>query len=115
VLSSPISASKKSGLQGATQTCVFVLHCSLLDLTPRIYSGGGAQPNKEMNSAAVPVLWMGNEALLAGLRLTASKVNWDWDQLKDTSPRESLVHVWRLFEVLPFKRLSYADKKDTVW
>ena len=68
-----------------------------------------------MNSAAVPVLWMGNEALLAGLRLESSKFEWNWDKLEDTKPTESLTFVWRILEVLPFKRLSYTDKKRPVW
>jgi hypothetical protein len=71
-----------------------------------------------MNNAAVPVLWMGNEAFLAGLRLEESKFNqfeWEWDKLEYTKPTESLKSVWRLFEVLPFKRLSYINNGHTTW
>jgi hypothetical protein len=78
-------------------------------------SGGGNQPNAELNNAAVPVLWIGNEAFLAGLRLKESNFEWDWDKLRDTKPRESLNFVWWPLELLPFKRLSYLDKKHTVW
>jgi len=78
------------------------------------HSGGGSEKNAELNNASVPVLWMGNEALFAGLKLRHSEVVWDWDKLKDTSPNESLKSVWHLFELLPFKQLSYGQP-DKTW
>jgi hypothetical protein len=75
-----------------------------------VHSGGGDKDNKALDNAAVPVLWMGNEVMLAGLRLKPSKVEWNWDQLENSKPTESLHSVWRFFEILPFKRLSYDNK-----
>ena len=78
------------------------------------HSGGGSMKNTELNNAAVPVIWMGNEALFAGLKLTVSRVVWDWNTLEQTRPKESLTWVWRFFELLPFRRLSY-DKSGKTW
>jgi len=78
------------------------------------YSGGGSEKNTELNNAAVPVLWMGNEALFAGLKLRASKVDWQFEKLATTHPKGSLTYAWRFFELLPFERLSY-DKRVTTW
>ncbi|KAJ7440547.1 hypothetical protein B0H11DRAFT_2352530, partial [Mycena galericulata] len=58
--------------------------------------GGGLRVNDQLNNAAVPVLWMGNEAQHAGLKLKASR-------------------VWRVLELLPVKRLSYADSTSVIW
>ncbi|KAH7924732.1 hypothetical protein BV22DRAFT_1129559 [Leucogyrophana mollusca] len=77
--------------------------------------GGGSKKNTQLNNAAVPVLWMGREAMIAGLKLYPSKVIWDWDELRETKPTESLTWVWRVFEMFPFKRLSYTGRKDTTW
>jgi hypothetical protein len=82
-------------------------------------SGGGNEKNTELNNAAVPVLWMGNEALFAGLKLGDPKVLgeyravWDWWKLAKTHPKESLTSVWYFFELLPFKRLSYDGRGNT--
>jgi hypothetical protein len=78
------------------------------------HSGGGSEKNAELNNAAVPVLWMGNEALFAGLKLRHSEVVWKWDKLATTRPKESLKNVWHFFELLPFKRLSY-DQQSHTW
>jgi hypothetical protein len=78
-------------------------------------SGGGNKSNRKLDNAAVPVLWMGNEANLAGLRLRPSGVVWNWGELKQNKPLKSLRSVWRWFELLPFKRLSYDDKSSTTW
>lgn len=77
--------------------------------------GGGSTSNTELNNAAVPVLWMGNEAMVAGLKLGQSRVVWEWEKLRETRPTESLSLVWRLFEIVLFKRLSYVDDKHITW
>jgi hypothetical protein len=77
------------------------------------HSGGGRKNNAELNNATVPVLWMGNEALFAGLKLERSEVVWNWDELKKTRPHESLTNLWHFFELLPFKRLSYGQPSTT--
>ncbi|KAF8814000.1 hypothetical protein BYT27DRAFT_7219939 [Phlegmacium glaucopus] len=76
--------------------------------------GGGSENNAELNNAAVPVLWMGNEALFAGLKLRHSEVVWKWNDLAETRPKESLIYVWHFFELLPFKRLLY-DQPGNTW
>jgi hypothetical protein len=58
---------------------------------------------------------MGNEAMVAGLRLHPSEVNWKWGELSETKPSESMSFIWQLFELLPFKRLSYVDRDSSTW
>lgn len=78
-------------------------------------SGGGNKSNKELNNAAIPVIWMGNEARFSGLRLRPSKVQWDWSALSNTKPTESLNIIWKIIEILPIKRLTYTGGQDTTW
>ncbi|KAF8885150.1 hypothetical protein BD779DRAFT_1442656 [Infundibulicybe gibba] len=75
--------------------------------------GGGVKDNTELNNAAIPALWMGREAMMAGLDLLPSKTVWDWDTLKRDRPTESLSLVWRILEIVPVKHLSYKDKNST--
>ncbi|KAH7925809.1 hypothetical protein BV22DRAFT_1104761 [Leucogyrophana mollusca] len=77
--------------------------------------GGGSKKNTELNNAAVPVLWMGREAEAAGLRLHPSRVIWNRTELRLSKPTESLTWAWLLFEILPFKRLSYKGRQDETW
>lgn len=94
-----------------------VLHCSSCFMVCLIsgLSGGGNVSNAQLNNATIPVLWIGNEALMAGLKLKPSRVEWDWRKLKYSGPTKSLGVVWYLFEALPFKRLTYKDEKSTTW
>jgi hypothetical protein len=78
-------------------------------------SGGGAKKNKKLDNAAIPVLWMRNEATLAGLRLESSPVEWKWDELENSAPTESMLKEWHLFKIIPFKRLSYNDRTHSTW
>ena len=60
------------------------------------------------------MLWMSYEAISAGLLMEPSNVEWKWEQLGEVN--ESLTGVWKLFEYLPFKRLTYKDSDSmTVW
>ncbi|KAJ7135949.1 hypothetical protein C8R44DRAFT_608626 [Mycena epipterygia] len=77
--------------------------------------GGGVRINEKLNNAAVPVLWMGHEALRAGLRIEGAPGDWKWEELETSEPTESLTGVWRFFEFLPFKRLSYEKPGVTWW
>jgi hypothetical protein len=105
--------SKKFGSQVVIRICE---RCPFVQLAYFIfYSGGGLRINDRLDNAAVPVLWMGNEAQHAGLKLEPSPVEWNWEELEASKPTESLTSVWHLFELLPFKRLSYADKVSVVW
>jgi hypothetical protein len=86
----------------------------IIYITFFLRSGGGTRDNTKLNNATVPVLWMGNEALFAGLKLSESRVEWNWEELQKTTPTESLKYIWHLFELLPIKRLSY-DKQGNTW
>ncbi|KAJ7815718.1 hypothetical protein B0H13DRAFT_1924023 [Mycena leptocephala] len=105
--------SKKFGSQVVIRICE---RCPFLQLAYFIfYSGGGLRINDKLDNAAVPVLWIGNEAQHAWLKLETSPVEWNWEELETSKPTESLTSVWHLFELLPFRRLSYADKASVVW
>ena len=99
----------------AIQTCTSVYSGRTCDSTSPLCSGGGNERNEDLNNATVPVLWMANEARFAGLRLHPSKVQWSWDELEKSRPKESLNFIWRIFEVLPFRRLSYSGVDDATW
>ncbi|KAJ7167522.1 hypothetical protein C8R46DRAFT_1093281 [Mycena filopes] len=77
--------------------------------------GGGSRANDRLDNAAPPVLWMGNEALRAGLKMRASNVEWKWEEIENSHPTESLTGIWRLLEFLPFRRLSYVDTHSVTW
>lgn len=79
-------------------------------------SGGGNKNNKELNNSTTPVLWMRNEAIIAGLRLDISEVKLNWTDLQISNPKNSLSLGWWFLEILPFKRLSYKkSSKHHVW
>ncbi|TDL30078.1 hypothetical protein BD410DRAFT_850420 [Rickenella mellea] len=69
-----------------------------------------AGTHSDMNS---PFLWMTYEAASIGLRLEATQVGWKWDDIGEV--RESLTSVWRIFEWIPFKRLTYKDETSTTY
>jgi hypothetical protein len=69
--------------------------------------GGGNVLNPDLDRSGAPLLWMSYEAISAGLLMKPSNVEWKWEQFGDVN--ESLTGVWKLFEYLPFKRLSYRD------
>ncbi|KAJ7117544.1 hypothetical protein C8R44DRAFT_626670 [Mycena epipterygia] len=77
--------------------------------------GGGNKVNDQLTNGDVPLLWMGHEALRAGLRLDDAEgdSDWKWEQLERSEPTESLTGLWRLFELLPIKRLSYKNPSVT--
>jgi len=56
---------------------------------------------------------MGNEAMIAGLNLRSSTVEWKWEELKQSRPTPSLTAAWKLLEYLPFERLTYEDATKT--
>ncbi|ETW76212.1 hypothetical protein HETIRDRAFT_329764 [Heterobasidion irregulare TC 32-1] len=72
--------------------------------------GGGAEENKDLNQAAIPLLWMENEARAAGLGLKRrNEIAWDWKKLRESKPTESLKWLWWVMEYLPIKRLTYRN------
>ena len=84
-------------------------------IRPKVYvsRGGGNVPNPYMNRSGVPLLWMSYEAISAGLLMKPLNVEWTWNVFGNVN--ESLKGVWRLFEYLPFKRLSYRDPDSTTF
>jgi hypothetical protein len=76
-------------------------------------SGGGIKVNDKLDVGDVPCLWMANEAMMAGLSLMPSKVEWDWDELEEAVPSPSLTWIWQLLEYLPLKRLTHKGPTGT--
>jgi hypothetical protein len=77
------------------------------------YRGGGNKSNAQLNNAAVPAVWMGNEAIMAGLYLKPSRVEWNWQALRDDPLTDSLNWKWGILELLPIRHLTYKDKTNT--
>ncbi|KAJ7485650.1 hypothetical protein FB451DRAFT_1027683 [Mycena latifolia] len=78
--------------------------------------GGGIKQNVKLNLSSVPLLWMENEATLAGLRLRprAAGNAWNMSDLRTDDVHESLKGFWKLVEHLPVRRLSYKDPEEIV-
>jgi uncharacterized protein (DUF2235 family) len=75
--------------------------------------GGGNLPNQNLDLKSVPLLWMENEALMAGLHLQQSSVEWNFDNLKSSIPYNSLNIGWWMLEWLPLRRQSHSDQSKT--
>ncbi|KZP27354.1 hypothetical protein FIBSPDRAFT_730839, partial [Athelia psychrophila] len=58
----------------------------------------------------VPLLWMCYEAISCGLKMKLYNAKWKWDELGAVN--ESLTGVWKLFEYMPFTRLSYKTHEE---
>lgn len=72
--------------------------------------GGGSVYNQEMDRSTPPLRWMVFEAGAAGLRTKPFK-----RELKENEQIniiESLTGPWLLFEICPFKRLTFTRKED---
>ncbi|KZP02807.1 hypothetical protein FIBSPDRAFT_769953, partial [Athelia psychrophila] len=68
--------------------------------------GGGDRVNKALQLADIPMLWMRNEAIMAGLHLKATDIKWKLTDLEHhTTPPLSV--FWKILEQLPVRRLSY--------
>jgi hypothetical protein len=78
-------------------------------------SGGGLKKNVSLNLSSVPLLWMENEAEVAGLRLEprASGGVWDLEDLQKDDGHESLRGGWKPMEYLPLTRLSFKTAGET--
>ncbi|KZP29599.1 hypothetical protein FIBSPDRAFT_816062 [Athelia psychrophila] len=66
-----------------------------------------------LNLASAPLLWMVNEAAIAGLLLTQSTVEWKAEDLETTKPHRSLRSFWWALEVLPIRRQSRSSQSET--
>jgi hypothetical protein len=56
---------------------------------------------------------MENEALLAGLHLQQSSVEWKIRDLETSISHRSLNGIWWLLEYLPFEREDFAKSNQT--
>ncbi|KAJ7499808.1 hypothetical protein FB451DRAFT_1016175 [Mycena latifolia] len=76
--------------------------------------GGGIKKNLKLNLSSVPLLWMENEATLAGLRLDPRPTGgaWNMADLKKDDVHESLTSAWQPLEYLPLSRLSFKTPQD---
>ncbi|KZP18239.1 hypothetical protein FIBSPDRAFT_696778, partial [Athelia psychrophila] len=57
----------------------------------------------------VPLLWMENEALMAGLHFSLASINWKVQDLQESKPTKSLGGAWWLLECLPFPWKAKSD------
>lgn len=76
--------------------------------THSIFSGGGNAVNLDLDLFGPPLRWMLYEALEHGLRVEPYRGGWS---APVHSP--SMTRVWRMFEVYPWKRLSYNGTSPT--
>ncbi|KAG1750351.1 uncharacterized protein EDB91DRAFT_1217017 [Suillus paluster] len=64
----------------------------------------------------MPLLWMREEALDAGLLLNPPKVAFKYEDFEEPKITDSLTFLWGLLEALPIRRLRYNNsKEDTIW
>lgn len=86
-------------------------------LTPFISRGGGNLPNDQLNLASAPLLWMVNEAAIAGLLLKQATLDWDIRDLEKTRAHKSLRSIWWFLEYFPVHRQSRSNPngKSHLW
>lgn len=77
------------------------------------HSGGGAAENLSMDKNGPPLRWMSYEAISAGLIMHPFRGTWNLGQVN--AVHESLTWVWRPFEYLPIKKLSYKCADAVNW
>ena len=81
---------------------------SLLSLANEFVSGGGNAANLKLNQFGPALRWMTYEAIQHGLRMMPYEGKWSVIKRK-----ESLTWIWKVFEYLPLRRLTYADETST--
>ncbi|KIM72979.1 hypothetical protein PILCRDRAFT_734875 [Piloderma croceum F 1598] len=74
--------------------------------------GGGNRENINLQSGDIPLRWMRNEAIMAGLILHPTDIDWKAEDL-ERRPERSLKPGWWPMELLPIRRLSYGKKDAT--
>ncbi|KAK0199674.1 hypothetical protein DFS33DRAFT_183429 [Desarmillaria ectypa] len=76
---------------------------------------GGSNDPRTLSLGLVPLLWMENQAIDAGLRFRPRSFfgDWTWENLHKSKPTTSLRSFWRLLEVLPITRYQYTDRNAT--
>ncbi|KAL0574502.1 hypothetical protein V5O48_007452 [Marasmius crinis-equi] len=77
--------------------------------------GGGNTENPDLTSNRPSLRWMVSEARNAGLQFNPPRLG-EWnDSVENSKFNESMTPFWSVFEIMPFKRLSYKDAKSTTW
>ncbi|KZP19875.1 hypothetical protein FIBSPDRAFT_703711, partial [Athelia psychrophila] len=77
-----------------------------------VWFAGTHSDNTDLQLGDIPLLWMRNEAIMAGLRLKATDIKWKLTDLeRDLTP--SLGAIWKILEQLPVRRLSYKGHHTT--
>ncbi|KAL0574792.1 hypothetical protein V5O48_007165 [Marasmius crinis-equi] len=74
--------------------------------------GGGNTENASLVRNGPSLRWMVTQARNAGLHIGPSRGEWG-NGAEELRINESLNGIWRVFELIPFKRLSYQDKRST--
>src|SRR5262249_43979292 len=101
--------SRKCGLLALIRTCMHSL-CNLVqDVPMKISSGGGNDEDLELDRFGPALRWMSYEAIHYGLKIEDRPFKW-----LTTKPTPSMNWWWKLFEYLPFTRLSYENEDSTV-
>ncbi|KAG1835413.1 hypothetical protein DFJ58DRAFT_735524 [Suillus subalutaceus] len=71
--------------------------------------GGKREKTNALNFQDMPLLWMREEALEAGLLLHPPKVAFKYEDLEAPKTNDSLTFRWWLLELLPIRRLCYNN------
>ncbi|KAJ2925578.1 hypothetical protein H1R20_g11517, partial [Candolleomyces eurysporus] len=72
--------------------------------------GGGNVQNIGMDRSRPPLRWMASEAEALGLRLEPFER--ELSSSEQIEFQESLTGIWHLFEILPFRRLTFSRSSD---
>ncbi|KAJ2935860.1 hypothetical protein H1R20_g1235, partial [Candolleomyces eurysporus] len=74
--------------------------------------GGGNASNAGMNRSRPPMRWMALQAAELGLRI--GKFERELLSTEQIESQESLTWIWKLFEILPFRRLTFSRRPQKV-
>ena len=96
----------KFGLLGIIQICKLIT--SFCNSTNDICnSGGGRAANTKPEEMSFPLLWMINQAALAGLKVNPPKVEFTKNMLQERPPLPLVPWFYHLSEIFPFSHWSY--------
>ncbi|KAJ2929052.1 hypothetical protein H1R20_g8048, partial [Candolleomyces eurysporus] len=74
--------------------------------------GGGNAANARMDRSRPPMRWMALQAAELGLRI--GKFERELLSTEQIEFKESLTWIWKLFEILPFRRLTFSRRAQKV-
>ncbi|KAG2144035.1 hypothetical protein BD769DRAFT_1348052, partial [Suillus cothurnatus] len=77
-----------------------------------VWFAGRHSDTNVLNFQDMPLLWMREEALEAGLELHPPKVAFKYEDLKAPKMKDSLTLWWWLLELLPIRRLCYSNSNQ---